>query len=154
MVFLKTKTLHPVCVTEIRIDLKVDGGYPDIHAGKTLIESWENLRGADAHHLLRRNALGVRACAVRHGSVLLSERSESLSRHRILQDLERRFCGCDVGSKSCQFSQAYVITHEVGHHVQNLLGVLPQVQQAQRGMDTVESNQLQVRVEAQQQPRQ
>src|SRR5215468_7471757 len=65
------------------------------------------------------------------------------------QDLERRFRGCDVGSKSCQFSQAYVITHEVGHHVQNLLGILPQVQQAQRGMDTVESNQLQVRVELQ-----
>ena len=65
------------------------------------------------------------------------------------QDLERRFRGCDVGSKSCQFSQAYVITHEVGHHVQNLLGILPRVQQAQRGMDTVESNQLQVRVELQ-----
>src|SRR5262249_36241604 len=47
------------------------------------------------------------------------------------QDLERRFRGCDVGSKSCQFSQAYVITHEIGHHVQNLLGILPQVQQAQ-----------------------
>jgi uncharacterized protein len=31
------------------------------------------------------------------------------------QDLERRFRGCDVGSKSCQFSQAYVIAHEVGH---------------------------------------
>src|SRR6516164_10449307 len=60
------------------------------------------------------------------------------------QDLERRFRGCDVGSKSCQFAQAYVITHEVGHHVQNLLGILPRVQQAQRGMDTVESNQLQV----------
>jgi hypothetical protein len=30
------------------------------------------------------------------------------------QDLERRFRGCDVGSKSCQFSQGYVITHEVG----------------------------------------
>src|SRR5262249_32279823 len=57
------------------------------------------------------------------------------------QDLERRFRGCDVGSKSCQFSQAYVITHEVGHHVQNLLGILPRVQQAQRGLDTVESNQ-------------
>jgi predicted metalloprotease len=40
-------------------------------------------------------------------------------------DLERRFRGCEVGSKSCQFSQAYVITHEVGHHVQNLLGILP-----------------------------
>src|SRR5690348_11008033 len=44
-------------------------------------------------------------------------------------DLERRFGGCDVGSKACQFSQAYVITHEVGHHVQNLLGILPQVQE-------------------------
>jgi predicted metalloprotease len=65
------------------------------------------------------------------------------------QDLERRFRGCDVGSKSCQFSQAYVITHEIGHHVQNLLGILPQVQEAQRGMDKVEANQLQVRVELQ-----
>jgi predicted metalloprotease len=65
------------------------------------------------------------------------------------QDLERRFRGCDVGSKSCQFSQAYVIAHEVGHHVQNLLGVLPKVQQAQGGMDKVEANQLQVRVELQ-----
>jgi predicted metalloprotease len=65
------------------------------------------------------------------------------------QDLERRFRGCDVGSKSCQFSQAYVITHEIGHHVQNLLGILPQVQEAQRSMDAVESNQLQVRVELQ-----
>jgi predicted metalloprotease len=65
------------------------------------------------------------------------------------QDIEQRFRGCDVGSKSCQFAQAYVITHEVGHHVQNLLGILPRIQQAQRGMDTVESNQLQVRVELQ-----
>jgi predicted metalloprotease len=65
------------------------------------------------------------------------------------QDLERRFRGCDVGSKSCQFAQAYVITHEIGHHVQNLLGILPQVQQKQRGMDKVEANQLQVQVELQ-----
>ena len=65
------------------------------------------------------------------------------------QDLEQRFRGCDVGSKSCQFSQAYVIAHEVGHHVQNLLGVLPKVQAAQGGMDKVEANQLQVRVELQ-----
>jgi uncharacterized protein len=65
------------------------------------------------------------------------------------QDLERRFRGCDVGSKSCQFAQAYVITHEIGHHVQNLLGILPQVQDAQRGMDSADRNQLQVRVELQ-----
>jgi uncharacterized protein len=64
-------------------------------------------------------------------------------------DLERRFRACDAGSKGCQFSQAYVITHEIGHHVQNLLGILPQVQEAQRGMDQVEANNLQVRVELQ-----
>ncbi len=65
------------------------------------------------------------------------------------QDLERRFRACDAGSKACQFSQAYVISHEVGHHVQNLLGILPKVQAMQRGMDKVDSNQLQVRVELQ-----
>jgi uncharacterized protein len=64
------------------------------------------------------------------------------------RDLEQRFQACD-GSSSCQFSQAYVITHEIGHHVQNLLGILPRVQEIQRGMDQVESNQLQVRVELQ-----
>jgi len=65
------------------------------------------------------------------------------------QDIERRFRGCEVGSKSCQFAQAYVITHEVGHHVQNLLGVLPHVQEAQQRLDKTEANQLQVRVELQ-----
>jgi predicted metalloprotease len=64
-------------------------------------------------------------------------------------DLERRFRGCEIGSKSCQFAQAYVITHEIGHHVQNLLGILPRVQQQQVGLDQAESNQLQVRVELQ-----
>jgi predicted metalloprotease len=65
------------------------------------------------------------------------------------QDLEKRFRGCDVGSKTCQFSQAYVIAHEIGHHVQNLLGLLPKVQEAQRGLGKSESNSLQVRVELQ-----
>ncbi|HKA39650.1 MAG TPA: neutral zinc metallopeptidase [Burkholderiales bacterium] len=65
------------------------------------------------------------------------------------QDLERRFRGCEIGSKSCQFAQAYVITHEIGHHVQNLLGILPRVQAMQRGLDQSDANQLQVRVELQ-----
>jgi predicted metalloprotease len=61
-----------------------------------------------------------------------------------------RFRGCDVGSKSCQFSQAYVIAHEVGHHVQNLLGILPKAQQLQRTVGSkAEANQIQVRVELQ-----
>ena len=65
------------------------------------------------------------------------------------QDLERRFRACDAGSKSCQFSEAYVISHEIGHHVQNLLGILPKVQRLQQSMDKVDSNQMQVRVELQ-----
>jgi len=65
------------------------------------------------------------------------------------QDLERRFRGCDVGSKTCQFSQAYVIAHEIGHHVQNLLGILPKVQQAKQGVEQTDANALQVRVELQ-----
>jgi len=65
------------------------------------------------------------------------------------QDLERRFRACDVGSKTWQFSQAYVIAHEIGHHVQNQLGLLPKVQEAQSGMDKAEANALQVRVELQ-----
>jgi len=65
------------------------------------------------------------------------------------QDLEGRLAACQVGSKTCQFSQAYVIGHEIGHHVQNSLGLLPKVQQAQRAMDKAEANSLQVRVELQ-----
>jgi uncharacterized protein len=65
------------------------------------------------------------------------------------QDLERRFRCCDVGSKTCQFSQAYVIAHEIGHHVQNLLGILPKVQRAKEGIEQADANALQVRVELQ-----
>jgi uncharacterized protein len=61
-----------------------------------------------------------------------------------------RFRGCDVGSRSCQFAQAYVIAHEVGHHVQNLLGILPKAQQAQRASgNKAEANHIQVQVELQ-----
>jgi predicted metalloprotease len=64
------------------------------------------------------------------------------------RELETRFRGCS--GKACDFSKAYVIAHEVGHHVQNLLGILPKVQQAQRASgDQVASNRLQVRVELQ-----
>lgn len=47
------------------------------------------------------------------------------------------------------FAQAYVIAHEVGHHVQNLLGISSQVQQARQRTDEVEANQLSVRLELQ-----
>src|SRR5690606_9868923 len=47
------------------------------------------------------------------------------------------------------FAQAYVIAHEVGHHVQNLLGIADKVQQARQRAPERESNQLSVRMELQ-----
>ncbi|MCB1735792.1 MAG: neutral zinc metallopeptidase [Gammaproteobacteria bacterium] len=47
------------------------------------------------------------------------------------------------------FAQAYVIAHEVGHHVQTLLGISPKVQEAKRKVSRTEANQLSVRQELQ-----
>jgi predicted metalloprotease len=48
-----------------------------------------------------------------------------------------------------EFAQAYVLAHEVGHHVQNLLGISEQVQRAQSRMGKAQANALSVRVELQ-----
>ena len=64
-------------------------------------------------------------------------------------DLQNKFGGCS-NSKACKFSEAYVIAHEVGHHVQDELGILPRVMQAQQASSSkAEVNRLQVRVELQ-----
>ena len=47
------------------------------------------------------------------------------------------------------FAQAYVIAHEIGHHVQNLLGVSDKVRQMQTRTGKAEGNQLSVRLELQ-----
>lgn len=47
------------------------------------------------------------------------------------------------------FAQAYVIAHEVGHHVQKLLGITDEVAQMRRGLSTTAANALSVRVELQ-----
>jgi uncharacterized protein len=47
------------------------------------------------------------------------------------------------------FAQAYVVAHEVGHHVQTLLGISDKVQQLKEGMNERQANALQVRMELQ-----
>ncbi|WP_432710081.1 KPN_02809 family neutral zinc metallopeptidase [Pedobacter sp.] len=47
------------------------------------------------------------------------------------------------------FAQAYVIAHEVGHHVQNLLGITSKMDQYRRQLSEVEYNKLSVKLELQ-----
>lgn len=50
---------------------------------------------------------------------------------------------------SGDFAQAYVIAHEVGHHIQNLTGVLPKFNRQRQSMSESEANAMSVRVELQ-----
>ncbi|AIU73720.1 hypothetical protein AT03_15880 [Hafnia alvei FB1] len=47
------------------------------------------------------------------------------------------------------FAQGYVVAHEVGHHVQNLLGIEPKIRQMQQGASKAEQNRLSVKMELQ-----
>ena len=58
-------------------------------------------------------------------------------------DLERRF-----GAPG-DFARAYVVAHEIGHHVQNLLGTSAQVHRQRRALPKAEANALSVRMELQ-----
>jgi uncharacterized protein len=58
-------------------------------------------------------------------------------------ELDRRF-----GAEG-DFAEAYVIAHEVGHHVQNLLGISDQVRGEQRRLGEADANELSVRLELQ-----
>ena len=59
------------------------------------------------------------------------------------QDLRRRF------QAPGDFAQAYVIAHEVGHHVQNILGIAGQVHERRQRASEAQANALSVRLELQ-----
>lgn len=60
------------------------------------------------------------------------------------EELRKRF-----GAKEGNFAIAYVIAHEVGHHVQTVLGTSGKVRQLQQGMSQEEANELSVALELQ-----
>lgn len=63
---------------------------------------------------------------------------------RFFEELHNRF-----GAERGNFAIAYVIAHEVGHHVQNLLGTNAEVHKKQQGMSQKEANKLSVALELQ-----
>ncbi len=64
------------------------------------------------------------------------------------RQVETRFRGCS--GNACKFTAAYIIAHEAGHHIQNLLGILPRVTRLQEQAGSkAEANALQVKVELQ-----
>ena len=64
------------------------------------------------------------------------------------REVETRFRGCS--GSACKFTAAYIIAHEVGHHIQNQLGILDKARQMQeRAGSKAEANNIQVRVELQ-----
>ena len=64
------------------------------------------------------------------------------------REVETRFRGCS--GSACKFTAAYIIAHEAGHHIQNLLGILPRVTRLQQQSGSkAEANALQVKVELQ-----
>jgi len=59
------------------------------------------------------------------------------------QQLDQQF------GASGEFARAYVVAHEVGHHVQNLTGIMGKFNQMRQGMSEADANQLSVRIELQ-----
>ena len=64
------------------------------------------------------------------------------------REIETKFGGCQ--GSACKFTAAYIIAHEAGHHIQNLLGILDKAHamQQQAGSKAA-ANAIQVRIELQ-----
>ncbi|MFF0950628.1 neutral zinc metallopeptidase [Rhizobium leguminosarum] len=71
------------------------------------------------------------------------------SDHKVYLDTEFFQELSDRFGASGDFAEAYVVAHEVGHHVQNLLGILPKFNQARQRMSEADANKMSVRVELQ-----
>ena len=99
---------------------------------------------ADAGAVRRAGALGLRHGPGGDGAVLLSRRREALHRPRVLPRPADA-----LSARPGDFAQAYVIAHEVGHHVQKLTGTFQKMEAARGRGSKAESNRTSVRMELQ-----
>jgi len=111
-------------------------------------DTWNQLLGSDYQEPALvlftgqvRSACGINSAAV--GPFYCPADSKVYIDLSFFDQLERRF-----GAPG-DFAQAYVIAHEVGHHIQNQTGISEQVQRARRQMSREQGNQLSVKLELQ-----
>lgn len=111
-------------------------------------ETWNQLLGSDYREPTMvlfsgqvRSACGFNTAAV--GPFYCPADSKVYLDLSFFDQLERRF-----GAPG-DFAQAYVIAHEVGHHIQNQMGISEQVQRARRQLSPEQGNQLSVKLELQ-----
>ena len=91
---------------------------------------------------LRHGAVGDGAVLLPAGPARSSSTPASSARSRRASAAAR--------ASACKFTAAYIIAHEAGHHIQNLLGILPRVTRMQQQAGSkAEANALQVKVELQ-----
>ena len=94
------------------------------------------------HRKVQRPSLGSWCCRFAEPPFYCPRDQKVYLDTSFFRDMQRRFGG------GGDFAYAYVIAHEYGHHIENLMGVLPREQQAQqRAQSRVEANRLSVRVE-------
>jgi hypothetical protein len=97
----------------------------------------------DAGPVSRRTRLRLRQCE-RAADRSIARSTASVSRHRVLPRIRRA-----ASARPATFAQAYVIAHEIGHHVQNQLGTMEKFEQAAARSDARQRNAFSVRLELQ-----
>ncbi|VFS64295.1 Predicted metalloprotease [Kluyvera cryocrescens] len=109
--------------------------------GAAIQRDGENLSASASGDVPWRHPYRMRHRAIRDGAVLLPSRYHGLYRPLLLRRHEKQNL-----AQGGDFAQGYVIAHEVGHHVQKLLGIEPKVRQMQQNASEAEVNRLSVRI--------
>ena len=138
---------------------QVQSGTPTDEAGQfmaAVLGETEDTWGAIFQAERRRRTRRRRSCSSRTRSAPAAASPARRSGRSTARPISKVYIDLDFYNELAtrfqapgDFAQAYVLAHEVGHHVQTLLGTADKVRGAQQGASEVEANQLQVRMELQ-----